>query len=184
MRELWSPEVEVPELFLCVFPAKIPIKRGMLPANREFHVVAEVIIFPTHPSSRVNLQRVGKTLRAKAPVRKKNASNLRPIFPRFLSAFAHVFDPAPDVGFWRSWYRRKACAAFFFNFLGSRETKLGFVRYGSANMGCRSVFGPLEDIFPIGILARPEKILTIRDFHVMHVRVLFLTCLGLRINLL
>ena len=48
-RELWLPEVRVPELFLCVFPAKIPIKRGMLPANREFHVVAEVIIFPTRP---------------------------------------------------------------------------------------------------------------------------------------
>ena len=70
-RELWLPEVGVPELFLFAFPAKIPVNRGMLPANREFHVVAWVVIFPTHPGLRVNLQRVGKTLRAKAAVREE-----------------------------------------------------------------------------------------------------------------
>uniref|UniRef100_A0A2N9ERI6 Uncharacterized protein n=1 Tax=Fagus sylvatica TaxID=28930 RepID=A0A2N9ERI6_FAGSY len=47
-EELWLPEVGVSELFLCTFPMKIPIKRGMLSANREFHVVAGVVIFPTH----------------------------------------------------------------------------------------------------------------------------------------
>ena len=51
MWELWLPEVGVPELFLRVFPAKIPVKRGKPPANRELHVVAEVFIFPTHPGS-------------------------------------------------------------------------------------------------------------------------------------
>ena len=71
MRELWLPEVEVPELFLCVFPAKIPVKRGMLPTKRELHVVARVVIFPTHRGSRVNLQRVGKNLHAKAAVREE-----------------------------------------------------------------------------------------------------------------
>ena len=156
----------------------------MPPANRELHVVAGVIIFPTHPGSRVNLQRVGKTLRAKAAVQKKNASNLRPIFPHVLSVFARVFDLAPDVGFQRSWYCRKACAAFFFKVLSLQEAELRFARYGSTNKGRQSVFGPLEDIFPIGIPARPGKILTIREFHVMHVRILFLTCLGLQINLL
>uniref|UniRef100_A0A2N9HZM1 Uncharacterized protein n=1 Tax=Fagus sylvatica TaxID=28930 RepID=A0A2N9HZM1_FAGSY len=65
-RELWLPEVGVSELFSCTLPAKIPIKRGMLSANREFHDVAGVIIFPTHPGSRINLLRAGKTLRAKA----------------------------------------------------------------------------------------------------------------------
>ena len=105
MRELWLPEFGVPELFLCVFSAKILVKRGMPSANRELHVVAGVVIFPTYPGSRVNLQQVGKTLGAKAAVWKKNASNLRPIFPRFLFVFAHVFDLAPDVGFRHSWYR-------------------------------------------------------------------------------
>jgi hypothetical protein len=48
-RELWLPEVRVSELFLCTLPMQIPVKRGMLSANREFHVVSGVIIFPTHP---------------------------------------------------------------------------------------------------------------------------------------
>ena len=71
MIELWLPEVGVSELFLCTFPMKIPVKREMLLANREFHVVAGVIILPTHPGSKINLLRVGKTLRAKAAVREE-----------------------------------------------------------------------------------------------------------------
>jgi hypothetical protein len=90
MRELWLPEVGVSELFLRVFPVKIPVKRGMLPANREFHVVAGVVIFPTHLGSRINLLRVGKTLRAKAAVREEKCilflarffSNLVPVRAR------------------------------------------------------------------------------------------------------
>ena len=90
MRELWLPEVGVSGLFLRVFPVKIPIKRGMLPANREFHVVAGVVIFPKHPGSSINLLRVGKTLRAKAVVREEKRvllparffSNLVPVRAR------------------------------------------------------------------------------------------------------
>ena len=89
----------MPELFLRVFPTKIPVKQGKLPANRELHVVAGVVIFPTHPGPWVNLQRAGKTLRVKAVVREKNASNLRLIFLYFLSMFARIFDLAPEVGF-------------------------------------------------------------------------------------
>jgi hypothetical protein len=51
MRELWLPEVGVSELFSCTLSVKIPIKRGMLSANREFHDVAGVVILPTHPGS-------------------------------------------------------------------------------------------------------------------------------------
>ena len=169
---------------MCVFLAKIPVKRGMPPANRELHVVAGVVIFPKHPGPHVNLLRVGKTLCTKAAVREKNAQNLWLIFPCFLSVFARIFDLAPDVRFRRSWYRRKACAAYFCKVLDLRESGLGFARYGFANRGRRGVFGPFEDSFPIVIPARPGKILAIREFHVVHECVFFPTCLGWRINLL
>ena len=172
----------MPELFLCVFPAKIPVKRGKPPANRELHVVAGVVIFPTHPGSRVNLQRVGKALHAKAAVREKNVSNLRLIFPCFLSVFARIFDLAPNVGFQHSWSRRKACATLFLQVLGLWETELGLEKYGPTSRGHRGVFSPSKGIFPAKIPARPRKILTIREFHVMHECVLFLTYLGMRIN--
>ena len=80
MRELWLSEVGVSELFLCTFPMKIPVKREMLLANREFHVVAGVVTFPTHLGSKINLLQVGKTLRAKAAVREEKRVLLPALF--------------------------------------------------------------------------------------------------------
>uniref|UniRef100_A0A2N9H4A8 Uncharacterized protein n=1 Tax=Fagus sylvatica TaxID=28930 RepID=A0A2N9H4A8_FAGSY len=151
-KKLWLPEVGSSELFLCVFPANIPVKRGMPPANRELHVVAGVVIFPTHPGPHVNLLRVGKTLCAKATVREENhvpSESLRCLLLQG-SGFMGI----------RPWVRE-----IWFH-----------------EQGPRGVFGPFEDSFPIVIPARPGKILAIREFHVMHECVFFPTCPGSRIN--
>uniref|UniRef100_A0A2N9HWL1 Uncharacterized protein n=1 Tax=Fagus sylvatica TaxID=28930 RepID=A0A2N9HWL1_FAGSY len=132
--------------FRALFPVKIPIKRGMLSANREFHDVAGVIIFPTHPGSRINLLRAGKTLRAKAAVREKNAFAPSAFFLKILSQFARIFDLAPDVP-------------------DSRESELGLVRYGPASRGPTGVFlVRLRAVFRSEDSGLTDKILAIREF--------------------
>uniref|UniRef100_A0A2N9FKQ1 Uncharacterized protein n=1 Tax=Fagus sylvatica TaxID=28930 RepID=A0A2N9FKQ1_FAGSY len=125
------------ELFLCtVFPAKIPVKRGMLSANREFHVVAGVVIFPTHPGSHGSTCCEQERLCARRRLSGRKSTRFAPsaFFLKFLSQFARV----PD----------------------SRESELGSVRYGSREQRPPEVFlVRLRDSFPIGIPARPGKIL-------------------------
>jgi hypothetical protein len=163
---------------------KIPAKQGKLQANRELRLVAGVAVFLTHPGSRINSQRAGRNSRAKAVVREEKRVRFSTRFPYFLSVFTRTVDLAPDVGFRRSWYHWKACAAFFLKAPALQEIELGLERYGPVNRGHRSVFGPPEDIFPIEISARPGKILTIREFQVISEYVLFLKHPGSRINLL
>uniref|UniRef100_A0A2N9FBM3 Uncharacterized protein n=1 Tax=Fagus sylvatica TaxID=28930 RepID=A0A2N9FBM3_FAGSY len=151
-RELWLPEVGVSELFLCTFPVKIPVKRGMLSANREFHDVAGVIIFPTHPGSRINLLRAGKTLRAKAAVREKKCVLLPALFrsgfrldpDKFLAIREfHVVHgcvlfpmcPGSQINLLR--VRKTLCASVATSALHRGE--LGFARYDPANGGRRNV---------------------------------------------
>uniref|UniRef100_A0A2N9FL57 Aminotransferase-like plant mobile domain-containing protein n=1 Tax=Fagus sylvatica TaxID=28930 RepID=A0A2N9FL57_FAGSY len=78
----------------------------------------------------------------------------------------------------------KLALSYFCKVPDLRRSELGLVRYGPANRGHRSVFGPFEGSFPIGIPASPGKFLAIREFLVVHECVFFPTCPGSRINLL
>jgi hypothetical protein len=88
-EKLWLPEVGVSELFFRIFPVKILAKRGKLPANRELHVVAGVVIFLTHPGSLINSQRAGRNSRAKAVVREEKRVRFSAHFLIFVCVRAH-----------------------------------------------------------------------------------------------
>uniref|UniRef100_A0A2N9GSC6 Uncharacterized protein n=1 Tax=Fagus sylvatica TaxID=28930 RepID=A0A2N9GSC6_FAGSY len=111
------------------FPIRIPADPDKFLAIREFHVVHDVSFFPMCPGSQINLLRVSGRLCAQAWQRRwENSGNFstalfrRPVFTR-------VVDVAPDVGFRRSWYRRKACATYFSTVQALHRGELGSIQF-------------------------------------------------------
>ena len=82
-EKLWLLEVGVSELFFCVFPAKIPAKRGKPPANRELRLEVGVVVFLMNPGSRIKSQQAGRNSRVKAIVREEKRIRFSASFPYF-----------------------------------------------------------------------------------------------------
>uniref|UniRef100_A0A2N9GRQ2 Aminotransferase-like plant mobile domain-containing protein n=1 Tax=Fagus sylvatica TaxID=28930 RepID=A0A2N9GRQ2_FAGSY len=111
------------------FPIGIPADPDKFLAIREFHVVHGCVLFPMCPGSQINLLRVRKTLCASVAtsVRTNPGTFSKTLFCR--PVFTRVVDVAPDVGFRRSWYRRKACVTYFLTVQALHRGEFGFARY-------------------------------------------------------
>uniref|UniRef100_A0A2N9ERU7 Uncharacterized protein n=1 Tax=Fagus sylvatica TaxID=28930 RepID=A0A2N9ERU7_FAGSY len=87
--------------------------------------------------------------------------------------------------FRRSWYRRKACAAYFCKVPDSREIRAWTCEIWPREQRPPGVFlVRLRAVFRSGFRLDPDKFLAIREFHVVHDVSFFPMCPGSQINLL
>uniref|UniRef100_A0A2N9HB89 Aminotransferase-like plant mobile domain-containing protein n=1 Tax=Fagus sylvatica TaxID=28930 RepID=A0A2N9HB89_FAGSY len=121
------------------FPIGIPAGPDKFLAIREFLVVHGMCLLSNVPgladqlvASQEDSVRKRGNVGGKIPGTFSKTLFCRPVFTR-------VVDVAPDVGFRRSWYRRKACVTYFLTVQALHRGEFGFARYDLANGGRRNV---------------------------------------------
>uniref|UniRef100_A0A2N9FSP5 Aminotransferase-like plant mobile domain-containing protein n=1 Tax=Fagus sylvatica TaxID=28930 RepID=A0A2N9FSP5_FAGSY len=115
----------------------------------------------------------------------KNAFSSQRVFLQILSQFAHIFDLAPDVRISTFLVPSESLRCLLLQGSGFAEIRAWTCEIWLPRTEATGVFlVRLRAVFRSGFRLDPDKILAIREFHVMHECVFFPTCPGSRINLL
>uniref|UniRef100_A0A2N9GA27 Uncharacterized protein n=1 Tax=Fagus sylvatica TaxID=28930 RepID=A0A2N9GA27_FAGSY len=128
LREIWPREQRSTGVFLVRLRAVFRSGFRLTPINswrsESSTSCMDVSFFPMCPGSQINLLRVRKTLCASVAT---SVETIPGTFSKTLfcrPVFTRVVDVAPDVGFRRSWYRRKACVTYFSNGTGLAQRRV------------------------------------------------------------
>ena len=121
-----------------IFPIEIPARPGTILTIREFHVAFEHVHFPMHRARGSN-HCESERIFAQAQHRRGENYKIFSIALFHRSVFVSAVDVTPDVKFWRSWCRRKACVTFFLKVQALHRGELWFTRYDLANRDCWNV---------------------------------------------